>query len=191
MPKLTLEKGLKVHYQLIGKGPDVVMIHGLTGNLAVWHFRILPLLADRYRILTYDLRGHGFTEMPPTGYAPESMADDLRELLDALDIEQPTLVGHSYGADIALYFALLYPERTRRVVAIEAVLPALLGVRAQGDWEGWRYWSEVLERSGHVVPPEKRQATDYLIRQSLRMPKKWGPLNGPPRNPEPFLRLLD
>ncbi len=125
------------------------------------------------------------------GYSPENMADDLVGLLDHLGISQPAVVGHSYGADIALYLALLHPERVRRVVAIEAVLPALMGVRAQPDWKGWSYWSEVLERSGHPVPPERRQDTDYLIRQSLWMPKKWGPLNGLPRNPEPFLRLLD
>ena len=191
MPKVQLKKGLKLHYQRVGEGRDVVMIHGLTGNLAVWHFRIIPLLGDRFRILTYDLRGHGYSEMPPTGYSPESMADDLLELLDELEFDRPTLVGHSYGADIALYFALLHPDRVRRVVAIEAVLPALMGVRAQAEWPGWSYWSEVLEKAGCPVPPEFRQDTDYLIRQSLLMPKKWGPLNGLPRNPAPFLKLLD
>jgi pimeloyl-ACP methyl ester carboxylesterase len=63
--------------------------------------------------------------------------------------------------------------------------------RAREDWEGWDYWNEVLERSGHPVPPERRHDAGYLLRQSLLVPKKWGPLNGLPRNPEPFLRLLD
>jgi pimeloyl-ACP methyl ester carboxylesterase len=191
MPKLVLKNGLRVHYQRVGRGPDLVMIHGLTGNLAVWHLHIIPVLLDRFRILTYDLRGHGYTEMPSTGYSATEMANDLAALLDTLEIERPSIVGHSFGADIALYFALRYPNRVQRLVAMEAALPALTSVRAQKDWLGWSYWADVLERAGVSVPPERRFDTDYLIRQSLLIPKKWGPLNGLPRNPEPFLRLLD
>jgi pimeloyl-ACP methyl ester carboxylesterase len=191
MPKALLDSGLRIHYQRVGRGPDLVMIHGLTGNLAVWHLKIIPLLMDHFRILTYDLRGHGYSAMPPTGYSPTDMAEDLLGLLDALAIERPALVGHSYGADIALYFALRHPSRVRQVVAIEAALPVLMRSREREDWEGWSYWAEVLERSGHPVPPDRRYDADYLFRQSLKVPKKWGPLNGLPRNPEPFLRLLD
>ena len=102
MPKVVLGNGVKIHYQQIGEGPDVVMIHGLTGNLAVWHLQIIPQLMDRFRITTYDLRGHGYSEVTPAGYTGDDMAEDLRNLLDALDIERPALVGHSYGADISL-----------------------------------------------------------------------------------------
>ncbi|HQZ88505.1 MAG TPA: alpha/beta fold hydrolase, partial [Thermomicrobiales bacterium] len=111
MPKIVVRSGLKFHYQQVGNGPDVVMIHGLTGNLAVWHLKIIPLLWDHYRITTYDLRGHGYSEVSASGYTADDMAIDLRDLLDALQIERPALVGHSYGADISLYFALLFPER--------------------------------------------------------------------------------
>src|SRR3979409_1371322 len=153
MPKMRLRSGIKLHYQRVGQGPDVVMIHGLTGNLAVWHLKIIPMLMDRFRILTYDLRGHGYSEMPLSGYSATDMAGDLEDLLDALEVEKVELVGHSYGADIALYFALLYPDRVRKVVAIEAAIPAMIHQRAREDWEGWDYWNEVLERSGHPVPP--------------------------------------
>jgi pimeloyl-ACP methyl ester carboxylesterase len=167
------------------------MIHGLTGNLAVWHLKIIPMLMDRFRILTYDLRGHGYSDMPPTGYSATDMANDLKELLDGLEIEEVDLVGHSFGADIALYFSLLYPERVRKVVAIEAAIPAMIHERAREDWEGWDYWADVLERSGQTVPPERRHDAGYLLRLSLQVPKKWGPLNGLPRDPAPFLRLLE
>src|SRR3954453_475399 len=180
MPKALLESGLNLHYQRVGTGPDVGMIHGLTGNLAVWHLKIIPLLMDRFRLLTYGLRGHGYSDMPPTGYSATDMATDLEHLLDTLGIENADLVGHSYGADIALYFALLYPDRVRKVVAIEAAIPAMMHQRACEDWEGWDYWNEVLERSGHPVPPERRYDAGYLLRQSLLVPKKWGPLNGLP-----------
>src|SRR5262245_41521693 len=153
MPKATLHNGLKLHYQRVGRGPDLVMIHGLTGNLAVWHLKIVPLLWDHFRILTYDLRGHGFSDVPPTGYSATSMAADLEQLLDALEIEQADIVGHSYGADTALYFASRCPERVRQVVVLEAALPALIDLRTREDWVGWSYWAEVLEQSGLSVPP--------------------------------------
>lgn len=191
MPKIVVRSGLKFHYQQVGRGPDVVMIHGLTGNQAVWHLKIIPLLLDQFRITTYDLRGHGYSEMPPSGYSADDMADDLVDLLDALGLERPALVGHSYGADISLYCAHHYPQRVSKVVAIEAALPAMIYMREADDWEGWDYWTDVLARSGHVVPPERRTDVEYLFRLSLEVPKKWGPLNGLPRNPKPFLRLLE
>jgi pimeloyl-ACP methyl ester carboxylesterase len=191
MPKVTLPSGLRVHYQQVGEGPDVVMVHGLTGNLAVWHLRIVPELADRSRVLTYDLRGHGHSDTPPSGYSVDAMAEDLLALLDALGIERPLIVGHSYGADIALCHALLHPERVREVVAIEAALPALEESRRHEGWVGWSYWARALEEAGHPVPPEKRSDMRYMIRATIDLPKQWGPLRGLPRNPRPLLRLVD
>jgi pimeloyl-ACP methyl ester carboxylesterase len=191
MPKATLRNGVRIHYQQIGEGPDLVMVHGLTGNMAVWHLRILPALCDRFRILTYDLRGHGHSDTPPTGYSADAMAEDLLDLLDQLEIEHPLVVGHSYGADIALYLALAHPERVREVVAIEAALPALEDSRRHDGWVGWSYWANALEDAGHQVPPERRSDLRYMIRATIDLPKQWGPLKGLPRNPKPLLRLLE
>lgn len=191
MPKAVLSSAMRIHYQQVGEGPDVVMVHGMTGNLAVWHLHIVPALLDRCRILTYDLRGHGHSDTPPSGYSPDAMAGDLLELLDALEIERPVVIGHSYGADIALYFAALHPERVSEVIAIESALPAMDEVRSHDQWIGWSYWAGVLERAGHPVPSERHADMRYLMRATIDMPKKWGPLRGLPRNPRPFLRLLE
>ncbi|HLH14944.1 MAG TPA: alpha/beta hydrolase [Solirubrobacteraceae bacterium] len=191
MPKLTLANGLRVHYQQVGEGPDLVMVHGLTGNLAVWHLRIVSELSERFRVLTYDLRGHGLTEAPPSGYTPDAMAQDLLELLDALEIERPLIAGHSYGADIALYHALAHPERVSEVIAIEAALPALEESRRHDGWVGWSYWVKALEEAGREVPADKRSDLRYMIRATIDLPKQWGPLKGLPRNPKPLLRLVD
>ena len=191
MPKLVLDSGLTLHYQQVGDGPDVVMVHGITGNLAVWHLQLVPALSDRFRVLTYDLRGHGYSGTPPSGYTPDDMADDLLGLLDGLGLERPALVGHSYGADITLYFAARHPDRVSQVVAIEPALPALEDLRAHDGWAGWRYWVAALERAGHQVPPERRTDLRYLIHATIDLPKQWGPLQGLPRNPKPLLRLLE
>lgn len=186
-----LKNGIRLHYQQVGEGPDLVMIHGLSGNLAVWHLKMVPVLRDQFRILTYDMRGHGFSDVPPTGYTTGDMASDLEQLLDELGIERCSFVGHSYGADAALYFSYLHPERTRRVIAVEAGLAALIHQRKRDDWEGWSYWVEALSRFGIVVPPEKRSDIDFMLRESLKVPKIWGPAIGRTRKPEPLLRLLE
>lgn len=191
MAKLALPGGPRLHYQQVGDGPDVVMVHGITGNLAVWHLHIVPALSQRLRILTYDLRGHGYSDTPPTGYSPDDMATDLHELLDGLGVDRPAIVGHSYGADIALYFAARHPERVREVICVEAALPALEAGRRGADWIGWSAWAQALEQAGHPVAPERRADLRYMIRATIDLPKQWGPLRGLPRNPEPMLRLLE
>ncbi len=191
MPKVRLSNGVRLHYQQVGEGPDLVLIHGLTGNLAVWHLKIVPLLWDHFRVLTYDLRGHGYSDMTPSGYTCDDMAEDLLELLDELEIEQAPLVGHSFGADVALYLAGNHPERVQSIVAIEGALPALVHERSREEWEGWANWAAMLRKAGHEVPPDRISDVPYLLRASLELPKKWGPLNGLPRNPAPYLRLLD
>jgi pimeloyl-ACP methyl ester carboxylesterase len=191
MPKAQLRSGLLIHYQHVGSGNPLVMVHGLTGNLAVWHLHIVPALCDHFEILTYDLRGHGYSDAPATGYSPDDMAGDLLDLLDALAIDRAVIAGHSYGADIALYFAASHPDRVSEVIAIEAALPALEQTRRHDGWVGWSYWAAALEQAGHRVPQERRSDLRYMIRATIDLPKQWGPLKGLPRNPKPLLRLLN
>lgn len=184
--------GIRFHYWTVGQGPDVVLLHGLGGNLAIWHLKVVPLLRQDFRVTTYDLRGHGHSDMTATGYTTADMADDLRGILDGLGIERAHLVGHSLGADIALHFALRYPERAGKLILIEAGLPAMIGARKDESWIGWRYWAEMIERfTGHRVPPEKRTDWKYLLRQSLNVPILFGPARGYPRKQDKFLKLLE
>lgn len=178
MPKIELGNGLNVHYERVGKGPDVVMIHGIGGHLATWHFKIVPLLWDRYNILTYDLRGHGYTQMTETGYTPTELAADLVLLLDALGIEKIDVVGHSFGGDIALYFAYYYPERVNRVVLIEALIPAMAMILTRDDFQRADWAATVLEKMGVPIPDERRFDTGFMLKEAVNMPNKWGPMKG-------------
>jgi len=187
-----LANGIKLHYLQVGSGTPLIMIHGLTGNLAVWHFTVIPALRDAYRITTFDLRGHGRSDMPPTGYTTREMAEDLLGLMDALDIPRANLIGHSLGADVALHFALLYPERVERIVAIEAGLAALVHLRKREDWPGWEEWARGLQRYGGVqVPRERWHDVDFMLRASLKVPVIFGLARGQPRKEDHLLRLLD
>jgi pimeloyl-ACP methyl ester carboxylesterase len=191
MPTITAN-GVTLHYLQMGSGPDLVMLHGISGNLAVWHLRMVPLLQRYFRVTTYDLRGHGNSSMPPSGYTTKDMADDLSALLDGLGIVDTDFVGHSFGADIALHFTLLHPNRTRKLVLIEPGVPALMQDRKHVDWEGWRYWAEILERiTGTPVPVERRNDVAYMVRRSFEVPVVYGPLKGLPRRKDRVLKLLD
>jgi len=168
------------------------MLHGLLGNLAVWHLKILPLLRKEYRITTYDLRGHGRSDMPSTGYTTADHVADLEGLLDALDMDQVHLVGHSLGADVSLHFALRHRHRVEKMVLLEPAIPALAHMRKDPDWEGWQYWAELLEEyAGIEVPQEKRNDIRYMVRESVKAPIVYGPARGRPRKAEPILQLLD
>ena len=191
MPKLTAN-GINIHYWQVGEGPDVVLLHGLLGNLAVWHLKLVPMLRREYRVTTYDLRGHGRSDMPPTGYTTGDMAEDLHGLMDALEIEQAHLIGHSLGADISLHLALRYPDRAKSLALVEAGIPALINLRNNEDWEGWAYWAKLLEEySGIKVPREKWSDIRYMVEKSMEAPIVYGPARGLPRKKEPVMRLLD
>jgi pimeloyl-ACP methyl ester carboxylesterase len=115
--------GLSFHVQELGHGPTVVLIHGMfLGNLASWYFSVAPILAARRRVFMYDQRGHGRSERAPTGYDLATLAADLHALV-ARNAGELDLVGHSYGALVALRFALEHPQRVRRLVVVEAPLP--------------------------------------------------------------------
>jgi pimeloyl-ACP methyl ester carboxylesterase len=189
MPKINVH-GNELHYIALGEGPDVVMLHGFLGNLAVWHLQIAPQLRNSYRLTTYDLRGHGYSQVTPSGYTPGDMANDLKGLLDGLGIEKASLVGHSYGADVCLYFALQNPERVDKIVALEPGLAALIPERKDKTWEGWKYWVSKLEEAGLTVPEDKRTDLDYLLQLSLETPKFFGPARGLPRNRAPLVNLI-
>jgi len=192
MVSKILVNSINFHYWQVGEGPDIVMLHGLTGNLAVWHLKMVPLLRFKYRITTYDLRGHGRSDAPPTGYTTRDMAEDLRGIMDALEIERAHLVGHSLGADISLHLALLYPDRAGKLVLIEPGIPALVNLRKDPNWEGWRYWAELIERyTGIKVPREKWTDIGYMVKLSAEAPIIYGPARGLPRKKDAALRLLD
>jgi pimeloyl-ACP methyl ester carboxylesterase len=121
---LVPKNGLSFHVQLLGAGPPVAMLHGLlVGNLATWYFGAGARLARDHRVLMFDLRGHGKSERAPAGYDTRTMAGDLEALLPLAGEGPATLVGHSWGALVALRFALAHPERVARLALVEAPLP--------------------------------------------------------------------
>jgi len=183
--------GIKLHYLQVGKGPEVVLIHGLGGNLAIWFLNLIGRLKRDFRFTAYDLRGHGRSDVAPVGYTTKDMAEDLRGLLDKLDLEKVYLLGHSWGADIAMHFTLLYPQRVLKLVVIEPNIAALIDLRKNKDWQGWAYWAKRLEEFGIHVPREKWHDIDYMLRQTVNVPIQFGPFKGHARRKNNIANLLD
>lgn len=113
--------------------PTVVLIHGATTSLRLWDEQVPPLMKAGFRVIRYDVRGHGRSLVPPSGYSFPTYAADLTDLLDRLNVDRPItealgvdqvhLVGLSMGGGIALQWALLHPERTRSLVLVDSALP--------------------------------------------------------------------
>ena len=102
-----------------GQGPAVMFIHGLTGSHRNWAHLVGKLNAE-HRVLAPDLFGHGASDKLMGDYSLAGHAATLRDLLDRLEIERVTLVGHSFGGGIAMQFCYLFPERVERLVLVSS-----------------------------------------------------------------------
>jgi 3-oxoadipate enol-lactonase len=109
MPKVKVGD-INIYYEVHGEGEPLVMITGVGGNLTRW-FRNIPGLSKEYRVIVFDNRGMGRTDMPDIPYSMEMMADDTAGLMDAVGIDKAHLFGHSMGGMIAQCFSLRHRDR--------------------------------------------------------------------------------
>lgn len=100
-----------------GSGPVVLFIHGILGSQGQWA-HLVDRLHDEHRVIVPDLFGHGDSAKPVGDYSLGAHAATMRDLLDRLDIDRVTLVGHSLGGGIAMEFYYLFPERVDRLVLV-------------------------------------------------------------------------
>jgi pimeloyl-ACP methyl ester carboxylesterase len=111
--------GKRLKYRLAGKGPLVLLIHGMAGSATTWK-HVMPALSEHFAVLAPDLLGHGESEKTKGDYSLGAMASTLRDLVVALGYKRATVVGQSYGGGIAMQFAYQYPERCERLVLVDS-----------------------------------------------------------------------
>jgi len=109
--------GDRLHYVQAGSGPDVVLIHGTALTLDDMLAGPFDLLAQRYRVTAVDRPGHGHSSPTPEASA-EAQAGRVREVVRALSLVRPVVLGHSLGGAVALAYAIQWPEEVSGVVAI-------------------------------------------------------------------------
>ena len=102
--------GINLHFRdWGGAGRPVVLLHGLASSCHIWDL-VAPQLAEEFSVIAVDQRGHGLSDKPESGYDFASVSRDLLGVIKARNLERPVVVGHSWGADVALEFAVAYPE---------------------------------------------------------------------------------
>ncbi len=145
MPDIMVN-GVRIHCEKLGSGAAMVWAHGLAGSWHGWE-KVMDFFQDRYSVIAYDARGHGSSEKleRPEAYSQDIMVEDMRGVMDAFDINQAIVGGHSMGANVALNFALKYPERCIGLV------PVGIG-SGSSDREWWQEWwgklADIADREG-------------------------------------------
>ncbi|MHA3104749.1 alpha/beta fold hydrolase [Acinetobacter sp. ANC 3791] len=120
-----LTVGFSTNYHDMGSGErTILMVHGSGPGVTAWaNWRlVMPELSKQARVIAPDMLGFGYTERPEgVSYNKAVWVQQVKDLLDALDIDQVDLVGNSFGGSIALAFTIAYPERVRRLVLMGSV----------------------------------------------------------------------
>jgi len=116
VPKIKAND-VNIYYEISGEGPALVLLHGWTENHKVWKLQI-PEFSKGYRVIAVDLRGHGESDKPESGYSIQTFADDLYHVLNELGIDKAIIAGHSMGGMTALVFYLTYPEKAKALILV-------------------------------------------------------------------------
>jgi non-heme chloroperoxidase len=118
---------IQLYYEDHGEGRPVVLIHGYPLSGRAWDKQLPVLLEDGRRVITYDRRGFGKSSQPTTGYDYDTFASDLNALMEALDLRDTTLVGHSMGTgEVTRYLGRYGSARVSRGVLVSPIPPFLL-----------------------------------------------------------------
>lgn len=127
MPTITTNDGTQIYYKDWGKGPALTFSHGWPLNSDAWDGQMLFLVQHGYRCIAVDRRGHGRSSQPSTGNDMDGYADDLAAVIEALDLRDATLIGHSTGGgEVARYIGRHGSERAAGAILVSAVPPIML-----------------------------------------------------------------
>jgi len=134
MSTITTKDGTEIYYKEWGKGPAVTFSHGWPLNADAWDGQMLFLAQNGFRTIAHDRRGHGRSSQPSSGNDMNTYADDLAALIEALDLRNVTMVGHSTGGgEVARYIGRHGTARVAKAVLIAAVPPLLLKTPANPE----------------------------------------------------------
>lgn len=177
MPSLD-RAGVKIHYEVHGSGPVVLLSHGYSATSRMWAGQI-EALSRQHKVVTWDMRGHGQSDYPADERAYTHMAtvDDMAAILDAVGAERAVVGGLSLGGYMSLAFYVKYPERVRALLIIDTGP----GFKKDEAREGWNKYaletarafeteglSRLKSRSAEMASASHRSA-DGLIRAARGM----------------------
>ncbi len=122
---------VRLHVVTCGAGDPIVLLHGWPQTWYEWR-PVLPALSQRYRVIAPDMRGLGDSSKPAIGYDKQTVAGDIRELIDHLGAGACHVVGHDWGGPVAFALAAGHPDRVRTLTIVDVALPGLGPYFSQG-----------------------------------------------------------
>jgi len=158
--------GLRMHVAEAGSGEAVLLLHGFPEHWWEWR-KVIPGLAEHYRVICPDLRGAGLTEVPADGYDRTRLLADVIALLDELDVGRVNLIGHDWGALLGFELCLQHPERVGRFISLATphpyirFTPRLLTVM-------WRLWFQLVIITPGLGPRLLSRGRQRFTRHLLR-----------------------
>ena len=172
LDEFTRYGGLRMHLRNWGgDGPPVVLLHGLASTCRIWDLTA-PIMARDLSVIAVDQRGHGDSGKPENGYDFASVGADVAALLEGRGIERPVLVGHSWGADVALELATARPELLQGIVFVDG-----------GTIDASARYDRLEDALVQMAPPEFRGVTPAQFLERVRSGGQWATLieqHGPP-----------
>jgi non-heme chloroperoxidase len=131
MPRFTTKDGTQIYYKDWGQGQPIVFSHGWPLSADAWEDQMIFLAGRGYRCIAHDRRGHGRSDQPWDGNDMDTYADDVAELVTALDLRDAIHIGHSTGGgEVARYIGRHGTERVAKAVLIGAVTPLMLKTKS-------------------------------------------------------------
>jgi len=124
--KMVEVDGVKLHYLTAGRGPAVILLHGYTQTSRMWR-PIIPLLAEKFRVIAPDLPGIGDSDIPSDRLDMKNAAIRIHGLAKSLGVEKARVVGHDIGLMVAYAYAAQFPKDTEKLVVMDAFLPGVQG----------------------------------------------------------------
>ncbi|CAG0930738.1 2-(acetamidomethylene)succinate hydrolase [Thermoflexales bacterium] len=113
--------GIRLHYlDWGGAGPALIFLTGMGSSAYIFN-KFAPRFTDKFRVLALTRRGHGDSDYPETGYAADTLVEDIRQFMDCLKIETASLAGHSLAGVELTHLAATYPERVQKLIYLEAL----------------------------------------------------------------------
>ena len=150
--------GIQLFYRDYGgSGTPIVLLHGLASSSHIWNY-VGRELTGTHRVIALDLRGHGRSGKPDSGYDFASVTNDVAAFVDALGLQRPVVVGHSWGAHVALELAARRPEYVSGAVLVDGGLHSF----AERPWED-------IEQE--LMPPD---LTHYTVPGLIDQVQEWG-----------------
>lgn len=170
MPQLfyghILSEGVRIqYYRTGGQKPPIILLHGLSDNALCWN-RVPLVLEVEFDVILMDARGHGSSGLDERGASPLAQAEDVRALIETLQLQKPILIGHSMGAVTAALAAVQMPKAVRGVVLEDPPWEEISGgdgARREKKLADWREWLSGL----------KQKSLEEMIAEGKRLHPLW------------------